>query len=321
MLVKCVVYKNGIKHSETSLAELSQFLNKPDYIIWAGFHDATKEELNQIQDIFDLHDVVMEETKEVDQRPRIAEYNNAIYLSSHLLHVHQGKVDTGEMSLLVGSNYVLTFRKRSDHQFLGVRERCEKDPETLKLGSGYVFYSIIDEIVNRYVPVVDQIEDEIELLENKIFEQKNSKTLIKRLYSLKKEVQKLHHATSPLIDAMSKLFGARVPTVCLNFQEYFRHVHKNLLCLNSMIDSMRDTISSAIQVTLAISNIDKSEITKKLAAWAAIFAVCTTLAGIWGMNFKHMPELEWQYGYPMALLTIVVAVLYLYRLFKKSEWL
>jgi len=321
MLVKCVVYKNGVKHLETSISELAQFLHKPDYVIWAGFHDATKDELNQIQDIFDLHDVVMEETKEVDQRPRIAEYKNAIYLSSHLLNVQQGKVESGELSLLVGSNYILTFRKRSDHQFLGVRERCEKDPDTLKLGSGYIFYSIMDEIVNRYVPVVEQIEDEIEMLESKIFEQKNSKTLIKRLYALKKEVLKLHHATSPLIDAISKLIGARIPSVCLPFQEYFGHVHKNLVRLNSMVDSMRDTISGAVQVTLAISNIDKSEITKKLAAWAAIFAVCTTLAGIWGMNFKHMPELEWQYGYPMALLTIVVAVVYLYRLFKKSEWL
>ena len=321
MLIKCVVYKNGTKYQDVSLSELSPFLQKPEYTIWAGFQDANKEELNQIQDIFNLHDVVMEETKEVDQRPRIAEYTNAIYLSSHLLNFNQGKVEAGEMSLLVGSNYVLTFRKKSDQQFLGVRERCEKDPETLKLGAGYIFYSIIDEIVNRYVPVVERIEDEIELLESKIFEQKNSKTLIKRLYSLKKEVAKLHHATSPLIDAMSKLFGARVPLVCINFQEYFRHVHKNLLRLNSVIDSMRDTISSAIQVTLALSNIDKSEITKKLAAWAAIFAVCTTLVGVWGMNFKHMPELDWQYGYPLALIIIIGAIVYLYKLFKKSEWL
>ena len=321
MLIKCTVYKNGIKHNEFPLSDIAQFLNKPEYIIWAAFRDANKEELNQIQDIFDLHEVVMKETNEVDQRPRMAEYTNAIYLSSHLLTFTQGKVETGEMSLLVGSNYVLTFRKRSEHQFLGMRERCEKEPELLKLGSGYIFYSIMDEIVNRYVPIVDQIEDEIELLENKIFEQKNSKTLIKRLYSLKKEVNKLHHATAPLIDVLAKLFGGRIPTVCTNFQEYFRHVHKNLIRLNSSIDAMRDTLSAEIQVTLALSNIDKSEITKKLAAWAAIFAVCTTLVGIWGMNFKHMPELEWQYGYPVALAIIIGAIVYLYKLFKKSEWL
>ena len=120
---------------------------------------------------------------------------------------------------------------------------------------------------------------------------------------------------------LAKLFGGRIPTVCTNFQEYFRHVHKNLIRLNSSIDAMRDTLSAEIQVTLALSNIDKSEITKKLAAWAAIFAVCTTLVGIWGMNFKHMPELEWQYGYPVALAIIIGAIVYLYKLFKKSEWL
>ena len=125
MLIKCTVYKNGIKHNEFPLSDIAQFLNKPEYIIWAAFRDANKEELNQIQDIFDLHEVVMEETNEVDQRPRMAEYTNAIYLSSHLLTFTQGKVETGEMSLLVGSNYVLTFRKRSERQFLGMRERCE----------------------------------------------------------------------------------------------------------------------------------------------------------------------------------------------------
>jgi magnesium transporter len=131
----------------------------------------------------------------------------------------------------------------------------------------------------------------------------------------------LRHATIPLSEVLGKLHGGRVPTVCMNLQDYFNDIHNHLIRINKSIENFRDGITTSVQVSLALATIEKSETTKKLAAWAAIFGVCTTGVGIWGMNFKHMPELDWQYGYPLSLLIIFGAAYYVYRKFKKSGWL
>ena len=143
---------------------------------------------------------------------------------------------------------------------------------------------------------------------------------IERLYELKRRVMVLKHAVAPLLEGAGKLHGGRVPHMCLGVQDYFRDVVDHLTRINSLIDTIRDTIATAIQVNLAMATIEESEITKRLAAWASIFAVCTAFAGLWGMNFQHMPELKWEYGYPTALATIGISCALLYRKFRKAGW-
>jgi len=184
-----------------------------------------------------------------------------------------------------------------------------------------VFYALMDAVVDRYFPVVEALETELELIEEQIFSKGSERANIQRLYQLKRKIMVVKHAVTPLMEATSKLFGGRVPAICADTQEYFRDVYDHLYRINTSIDTIRDTISTAIQVNLSMVAIDESEVNKRLAAWAAIFGVATAFAGIWGMNFKTMPELNWEYGYPMAISLMVGVCGYLYYRFRKTGWL
>jgi magnesium transporter len=168
---------------------------------------------------------------------------------------------------------------------------------------------------------MDRLESELEEIEEQIFAKSSARINIEKLYDLKHKITRLKHAVAPLMEATGRLFGGRGPTVCANSREYFRDVHDHLARINTSLDTLRDTIGTAIQVNLSMVTIEESEVNKRLAAWAGIFAIATAFAGIWGMNFKAMPELEWEYGYPMALVFISVVCVALYLRFKRAGWL
>ena len=327
MLINCSLYKDGIKQKNLTIDEISQWAGKQDHVLWAAFNNVDDALLDKIQGIFKLNELAVEDTgqpvdfAEQNQIPRIVEYQNTIFIMANLLEYKNNQIEAGEMTLFVGSNYILSFRKNSEHRFTNVRDRCEREPDLLKMGPGYILYAILDEVVDRYFPLLNRIEDEMAMIEKEMFTKKDKKKLIEKLFQLKTQTTDLRHATIPLSEVLGKLHGGRVPTVCMNVQDYFNDIHNHLIRINKSIENFRDGITTSVQVSLALATIEKSETTKKLAAWAAIFGVCTTGVGIWGMNFKHMPELDWQYGYPLSLLIIFGAVFYIYRKFKKSGWL
>ena len=239
----------------------------------------------------------------------------------HLLEYEGGEVHQGEVAIFVGPNFVLSVRSGSQRGFLGVRERAEREPELLRHGAGFVFYALMDAVVDRYFPFLDEIETELEDIEGQMFEAGAARANIERLYALKRRAAVLRHAVAPLLEVVGKLHGGRVPAVCTQTQEYFRDVNDHLARINGSIDAIRDTIGTAIQVNLSMVTIEESETTKRLASWAAIFAVSTALAGIWGMNFEQMPELKWAYGYPLALGVIAASAGLLYWRFRRVGWL
>jgi magnesium transporter len=179
----------------------------------------------------------------------------------------------------------------------------------------------MDAVVDRYFPIIDRLESELEGIEEQIFATGSARANIERLYDLKRKITVLRHAVAPLMEAAGKLSGNRGPVVCSNSRHYFRDVHDHLIRINASLENIRDTIGTAIQVNLSMVTIEENEVNKRLAAWAGIFAVATAFAGIWGMNFKGMPELDWQYGYPLALLVITLACTFLYFRFKRAGWL
>jgi len=327
MLINCSLYKDGIKQKNLTIDEISHWAGKQDHVLWAAFNNVDDFLLDKIQGIFKLNELAVEDTgqpvdfAEQNQIPRIVEYQNTIFIMANLLEYKNNQIEAGEMTLFVGSNYILSFRKNSEHRFTNVRDRCEREPDLLKMGPGYILYAILDEVVDRYFPLLNRIEDEMAMIEKEIFTKKDTKKLIEKLFQLKTQTTDLRHATIPLSEVLGKLHGGRVPTVCMNVQDYFNDIHNHLIRINKSIENFRDGITTSVQVSLALATIEKSETTKKLAAWAAIFGVCTTGVGIWGMNFKHMPELDWQYGYPLSLLIIFGAAYYVYKKFKKSGWL
>jgi magnesium transporter len=179
----------------------------------------------------------------------------------------------------------------------------------------------MDAVVDRYFPIIDALEGELEAIENRIFEPGAARSNIEQLYLLKSRIMTLKHAVAPLMEAVGKLTLGRVPRVCETSREYFRDVYDHLTRINATLDTLRDTIGTAIQVNLSMVTIEESEVTKRLAAWAGIFAVATAFAGVWGMNFEHMPELKWAYGYPAALALIVASCGALWWRFRKAGWL
>jgi magnesium transporter len=321
MLINCVAYQDGQKLADIPIADISDWLVKPGCFIWVALRDASPAELAQMQEEFDLHPLAVEDASRGHQRPKIEEYGDIVFVVMQLLEMQQDEVHVGEVAVFVGHNFVLSVRHGSQQNFLGVRERCEREPELLKPGSGFVAYALMDTVVDRYFPLIEALEADLEAVEDQIFERGSPRWNIEQLYALKHRSSTLRHAVAPLLEVVGKLHGGRVPAVCQASQDYFRDVHDHLARINGAIDAVRDTIATAIQVNLSLVTIEESEVTKRLAAWAAIFAVSTALAGIWGMNFEVMPELKWAYGYPLALGIIGSTAAFLYWRFRKRGWL
>jgi magnesium transporter len=216
---------------------------------------------------------------------------------------------------------VLSVRNGMQEGFLGVRARAEREPHLLRHGSAFVFYALMDAVVDRYFPIIDALEIELEAVEASIFEPGLGRANIERLYALKQKVSVVKHAVSPLLEGVARLVSGRVPQVCATNREYFRDVFDHLTRCNASLDALRETIGTAIQVNLSMVTIEESEITKRLAAWAGIFAVATAFAGIWGMNFEAMPELKLKWGYPAALVIIATACGFVWWRFKRARWI
>jgi len=321
MLINCVAYQEGKKLSDISIAEISDYVERPECFVWVALKDAEPAELEQMQHEFSLHELAVEDARVGHQRPKIEEYGDSLFAVVHTVELTDGGLHVGEIDIFVGQNYVLSVRNRTLQGFQDVRARCEHEPHLLRQGPAFVLYALMDAVVDRYFPVVDALESELETIEEQIFTKGSQRANIERLYQLKRKVLTVKHAAGPLMDTVARLYGGRVPALCINTQEYFRDVYDHLFRINTSIDSIRDTINTAIQVNLSMVTIDESEVNKRLAAWAAIFAVATAFAGIWGMNFKAMPELQWEYGYPAALIVMASVCGFLYYRFKKSGWL
>ena len=330
MLVNCVVYHEGRRVHDIPVEEIGQWIGRGDSFVWVALKDATAEELTAMQQQFGLHELAVEDARHGHQRPKIEEYGDSLFAVLHLAELRPvtgaaslgaGEIQLGEVDIFVGPDYVLSVRNRSEQGFLGVRSRAEREPQLLQYGSSFVFYALIDAVVDRYMPVIAQLESELEAIEEQIFSSQTAHSNIKRLYELKRKMTVMRHAVVPLMEGVGKLYGGRVPALCKNTEEYFRDVYDHLYRVNASIDAMRETIATALQVNLSMVTLEQSDIAKRLAGWAAIFGAATTIVGVWGMNFEFMPELEWQYGYPLALLIIAGVCGWLYRRFRKARWL
>jgi magnesium transporter len=321
MLINCVLYQEGKKIRDIPMDENARWQAEGDGFVWVALKDPTEGELDAVQRQFGLHELAVEDARQGHQRPKIEEYGDSLFFVMPLVEMRDGELMMGEVDVFVGPRYVVSVRSRSEHGFLGVRARAEREPHMLRQGSTFVAYALLDAVIDRYFPVVDALETELERIEAQIFEGGAARSNIMRLYKLKQQVGELRHAVAPLMEALGKLIGGRAPSLCLPSQHYFRNAYDHLSRINAATDSIRDTIGTAIQVNLSMVTIEEGEVTKRLAAWAAIVAVVPALAGIWGMNFKYMPDLEWSYGYPLALGLMLTVCVVLYSRFRAAKWI
>lgn len=321
MLVSCVAYEDGRKLADIEKKDISDYMRRPGCLLWVALYDADPVELAEMKAEFDLHELAVEDASHGHQRPKIEEYGDSLFAVLHTVDSINGKINIGEVAVFVGPNYLLSVRSRTDHGFANVRARCEREPHLLRQGSGFVFYALMDSIVDRYFPVLDAVEDQLEAVEELIFSGKSARSNIESLYELKQKLTTLKHAAGPLLDASGKLHGGRVPQVCAATQEYYRDVYDHLIRINQSIDSLRDTVTTAISVNLSLITLQENETTRRMAAYAALVAVPTMIAGVYGMNFRNMPELSWEYGYPLALAIMTVLDTVLFFRLRKAGWL
>ena len=320
MLVSCGAYQDGRKLGDIKPEEIGQYVSRPECFVWVALKDPLPGELAAMQKEFDLHELAVEDATHGHQRPKIDEYGDSLFAVLH--NVQPGdELKVGEVDLFVGRNYIMSVRNQAEPGFASVRARCEREPDLLKLGAGFVFYALIDTVVDRYFPVLDAIEDEFEKFEAQIFSGSSLRANIEGLYYVRQKLTTLQHAVLPLLEAVGKLYGGRVPQVCTGMQEYYRDVYDHLVRISQTINSQRDTVTTAIQVNVAMITFSETEVTKRLAAWGALIAVPTFIASLYGMNFKNMPELDWAWGYPVTVAAMAVINIVLFFRFRKAGWL
>ncbi|MBA3253042.1 MAG: magnesium and cobalt transport protein CorA [Burkholderiaceae bacterium] len=304
------------------MSEVRDWLDQHTGFVWVALRDPDADETTRAQAAFGLPDEVIEEARRVSQRPIIAEYDDdLLFAVLKLVEYVDGALKVGELDVFVGPRFVLSIRTHSEKSLLGVRERLEREPELLEQGPGIVFYALLETVVDRYFPAIDAMEDEFEEIEPLIFERGAQRETLQRLYALKQRVTEVRHAVAPLYDAASKLHGGRVPRVVAGMNDYFRDVYEYMYRAMQALVSLRDSIGTAMTVNLSMVTIEQTNISKRLAAWAAIFAAVTALAGIWGMNFEFMPELNERWGYPAALALMAVTAGVLAWRFRRAGWL
>ena len=321
MLVNCVAYTEGHKLADIPVEDISEYLKRPNCFVWVALKDPEPSELDLMQEEFGLHELAVDDARQGHQRPKIEEYGDSLFAVLQTIELKDDEPVIGEVDIFVGPNYILSTRRKTQKGFADVRARCEREPHLLQNGSGYVLYALMDAVVDRYFPVLDELETALETVEEQIFVKNAARSNIEALYSLKQKLMTLKHVIDPLMEAVSKLSGGRVPQICTGMREYFRDVYDHLQRLHASIEGLRDMQTTAIQVNLGMINLNETEVTKKLAGWAAIIAIPTLIAGIYGMNFKNIPEYDWQYGYFASLGFMVGADLLLYLWFKKIRWL
>jgi magnesium transporter len=321
VLVNCVAYQNGRKLADIPVSEIHNHLGQPDTFVWVALKDPDAAELDEMQKQFGLHDLAVEDAHHGHQRPKIEEYGESLFVILHIIETEGDELKVGEADIFVGSNYVLSVRRQAERGFTDVRALCEREPELLRHGPAYVLYALMDAVVDRYFPVLDELETELEGIEEHIFASQTTRANIEALYNFRRKLNTLKHATEPLLEVTGRLYAGRVPQLVAGLQEYFRDVYDHLLRLNQSIDNLHDMATTGVTVSLSLITIQENEVTKRLASYAALVAVPTMIAGIYGMNFQHMPELSWIYGYPLAVISMAAIDIYLFYRFRKAKWL
>ncbi|HVM96541.1 MAG TPA: magnesium/cobalt transporter CorA [Candidatus Acidoferrales bacterium] len=320
-IVNCVAYREGKRVGALDLDRIHEVLHLPDHLVWVGVRDPDEALLHRLQKIFGLHDLAIEDAFRAHQRPKVEEYADGLFVVLRTAYLFDGKIAFGETHLFVGVGYVVAVRHGASLDYEPVRVRCESTPQLLRKGPGFVLYAVMDYVVDQYFPIVDALEDQLEVLEEEIFGDTFTTETTERIYNLKRDLVALKRAVSPLVEVCNRLVRFDSALIPEDARVYFRDVYDHVIRINETVDNLRELLTTALEANLSLIAVRQNDVMKKLAAWAAILAIPTAIAGIYGMNFDWMPELHVPYAYPIALVVMAVACAFLHRSFKRAGWL
>ncbi|MEP7372496.1 MAG: magnesium/cobalt transporter CorA [Chitinophagaceae bacterium] len=321
-VINCAAYSQGRRCTNVELPEVHNVLKEADQFVWIGLHEPSEEVLKQVQQEFELHDLAVEDARNAHQRPKVELYGDSVFVVLRTAQMNkEHHIEFGETHFFVGNNFIVTIRHGSSVSYANVRSRCESTPHLLSKGQGFALYAVMDFIVDQYFPVIHELEQDLQVVEDKVFKEKPSRETTEHIYQLKRELLEVKRATSPLVDICNRLTRFEIKCISEETRPYFRDVYDHAIRINEVVDNTRELLNTALEANFSLISISQSDVSKKFAGWAAIIAVPTMVAGFYGMNFKFMPELGWHYAYPVVVSFTVIACFLLYYFFRRSGWL
>lgn len=321
MIVNCAAYQNGVSIGEVTIEDISEVLKLENTFVWLGLREANSELLAKIQQEFGLHELTIEDACTAHQRPKIEDYGDSLFMVLHTALLVDDELEFGETHFFLGPRFLVTVRHGASQSLIKVRERCEAMPQQLAKGPGFALYSIMDFIVDNYMPVIDGLQARFDVLESAIFQYRPNRQTMEGLYELKRELLLLEGAITPGIDICNELIHFHNEIISKDVSIYFRDVADHIKRIDRAIHSMREMLIAAMQVHLNFETVRQNEVVKRLAGWGAILAIPTMVFSWYGMNFRHMPELDWQYSYPIVIGGVALVSLLLYLRLKRIGWL
>ncbi|SDN08426.1 magnesium/cobalt transporter CorA [Allokutzneria albata] len=329
-VVDCGVYVDGkrLPGRWTHIAAIEEVRKRQNGFVWIGLHEPDEEQIQSIAETFGLHELAVEDAVHAHQRPKLERYDDMLFMVLKTVRyvAHESPetaneiVESGEIMVFVGRDYVITVRHGKHAGLATLRHLLEEDPEKLALGPAAVLYQIADHVVDRYLEVTSAVEDDIDQMEVAVFDPR-SDVDPEQIYLMKREVMELRRAVGPLATPLRRLAEGYIPLVPEQVRSYFRDVDDHLTTVHDRVVAFDELLTTLIDAVLAKITLRQNNDMRKISAWVAIISVPTMVAGIYGMNFDFMPELKWAFGYPMVLCVIVIACVVVYRIFRRNRWL
>jgi len=323
MIVDCAVYDDGRRRSgRLSLEDAFEAGRDPGAFVWIGLHEPTEQEFDAVRREFGLHELAVEDAIKAHQRPKLEVYGDTLFLvlKPAIYHDDREEIELGETLLFVGDGFLVSVRHGEATALAEVRRTVEAEPERLRRGPDAILHAIFDRIVDDYLPVAQSLEEDIEEVEADVFSPERSNPA-ERIFKLKREVLEFSHATGPLAEPLDALCRGELPHMDGSMSSYFRDVRDHLARVVDQVDNHRELLTSVLTANLSQAGVRQNEDVRKISAWVAIVAVPTMIAGVYGMNFEYMPELQWSFGYPLVVAIMIAICTFLYRRFRRSGWL
>ncbi|MBC7669655.1 magnesium/cobalt transporter CorA [Caulobacter sp. DWR2-3-1b2] len=320
-VVAAYIYKDGVRKREVSLDDPQALVTKLGEFVWIGLYDPSEAEMSRLATRFKLHPLAVEDALNAHQSPKVEVYGRELFVVARTAQLVEDKICYGETAIFVGQGHIITVRHGSARAHSDLRQQLEASPDLLAKGSDYVLHAVLDFVVDGYLPIIEALEDEVLDIERRTLETFLSHAEVKRLFHLRRDLIRFKRVLSPMAEVSGRLEHLETPCLDSDVRPYFRDVHDHTQKVENMVDALREVITSVFEAASLLEQQRQGAITRKLAAWAAILAVPTAIAGVYGMNFEHMPELRWVWGYPAVIIGITSIIGVLYVRFKKNGWL
>ena len=320
-VVAAYLYRDGHRIREVSIDEPVDCRDVKSEFVWIGIAEPTEAEMHSLANCYGLHPLAVEDAIKGDQLPKIDIYDDQLFVVARTAHLEQDHIDYGETAIFVGHSHIISVRHGSTRAHTKLREQLEQSPRLLMHGTDYLLHAILDYIIDGYIPLIEDLEEEVLKMEEHAVAGFLGRGEVNRIFTVRRELIRFQRILGPMSEVATKLARQELPCIDAEVRPYFRDVQDHVRRVQARVDGLREVLTSVFELSTLLEQQRQGTITRQLAAWAAILAVPTAIAGIYGMNFEYMPELRQRYGYFVVVGAIALICAILYRRFKRFGWL